>query len=206
MGSINKAQAEALADGFLDSLGSEDGFQPRETLSELFLIAGELVENAQNNLDKGNHNASGKLSASIVVDDPVQNGSVVRADILMNHYGRYINKGVKGTSSGSGLYAFKYDRPSKKLVDALKESAGRAKSSTSNTNASRSTSRNEKKNASISDASKAYAAGMNIVRYGIKATGFLDMAIIAAQAKVRNRLGAALKIDVIDGITPKASK
>lgn len=199
--SISKAQSEALAEGFLDSLGSADGFQPRETLSELFLLAGELVEDAQKNLNAGNHNASGKLTASLVVDSPAQNGNVVRADILMNYYGRFINKGVRGTVSGSGLYAFKHDHPSRKLVEALRKSAGRADRSTSNTHAKKSTSMNEKKNVRISEASKAYAAGMSIVRYGIKATGFLDKAVITAQGKIRERLGAALKIDVIDSIT-----
>lgn len=199
--SIGKAQAAAIADGFLNSLGSDpDSFEPKETFTELILLAGGLVEQAQNNLNNSNSNASGNLSASIVANEPEMAGSALKIDITMNYYGKFIDRGVKGTKSGSGLYAFKYDTPSKKMLEALMQGIGRAKRSTSNTN-NKTTSSNEKKNLKISDIDKAYGAARNIKMYGIQATGFMSKAIITTQQKVSDTIGAALKIDIINSIT-----
>src|SRR5689334_18091338 len=113
--SISKQQAEALAEGFLDNLGpGKEGLPPRNTFTEIILIAGELVEDAQWNLNKTNSIASGSLSESIVALEPQLNGGVLSIDIEMNYYGKFINKGVRGTQGGVGQYVFKYDNPSRK--------------------------------------------------------------------------------------------
>lgn len=199
--SISKSQALLLADGLLDDLGSDkEGLQPRDTLSELILLAGELVEDAQERLKKDNSNASGHLSESIAILDPVQSGNTVKLDIEMNFYGKFINKGVAGTKSGSGLYKFKYDKPSKKMVEAIKEGIKSAKKKTLNVNPKKTISKNEQKNVSISEIGSAYAAARSIVQKGIKATGFMDLAIDNTEKKVKDRLGAALKIDIINAL------
>jgi hypothetical protein len=121
--SIAKAQAQALAEGFLDSIGSSDksGLRPKETLSELIVLAGELIESAQKNLNASNANHTGKLSESLTAGEPVQNGTAIEMDILMNFYGKFINKGVRGTKSGSSKagYSFKHDIPSTSMVQAM---------------------------------------------------------------------------------------
>lgn len=198
---ISKAQASALADSFLDGLGSDkEGFQPRESLSEMVLLAGELIEDAQGNLNRTNTNASGKLSSSLEASEPEQEGSVIKVDVWMEFYGKFVNKGVKGTKSGRGLYKFKHDKPSRKMVDAILDWQRTGKAKTSNTS-SKSTSRNERKNRSISAIDSAYAIARSILQKGIKPTGFLDKAVASARGKVRDRLGAALRIDVINTIT-----
>lgn len=202
--SISKAQAESIADGFLDNLGSgKEGLQPRETFSEIIVIAGELIEVAQDNLNRSNSNASGKLSESLVATDPILENGKLSVNIQMNYYGLFVNKGVKGTKSGSSKagYAFKGDRPPQKMVDAIKEWSKRGKLSTSNTNPKKSISANEKKNASIGEIDKSYAVARSIMQHGIKPTGFLDLAIVTTVNKVRDRLGAALKIDIINSIS-----
>ena len=198
--SINKTQAAALADNFLDDIGSAKGeeFQPRETYTQAILLAGELIESAQDNLNKSNSNASGRLSSSLEASEPQESGNVLQIDITMNEYGQYLNKGVKGTKSGTGLYQFKYDTPSKKMVDALKENINRAKKSSANVNRKKTISANEKKNVSISDLDKAYAVGRSIKMYGIKPTGFMDKAIDETSRKVADRLGDALVVDIIN--------
>lgn len=194
--SINKAQAAALAEGFLDDLGSsKDELQPRESYTELILLAGEMAEEMQENLKK--NTASGRLSESIEIAEPTQSGDVLRVDVMMEYYGRFLNKGVRGTKSGTGLYKFKYDLPSKTMVEALKESIKKAGSRVANTNKAKTVSSSELKNASVSEA-MAFAAGRNIVRYGIKPTGFVDKAVISTQKKVGDRFGAAFKVDVQD--------
>lgn len=199
--SINKAQAKALADGFLDNLGSENDLQPRETFSEIILIAGEMVEAMQDNLNASNTNASGALSSSIEIGEPEVSGSLFKVDVYMNFYGQFVNKGVKGTKSGSGLYAFKHDFPSKSMVDAIREWIKAGKLKTANTNAKKTISRNEKKNASIGQLDNAFAVARSIKQHGIKPTGFLDKAVDTTITKVKDRLGLALKIDIINSLT-----
>jgi hypothetical protein len=42
----------------------------------------------------------------------------------------------------------------------------------------------------------------SIKQHGIKPTGFLDKAIATTRNKISDRLGAALRIDIISSITP----
>lgn len=201
--SIAKAQAAALAEGFLDSLGSDkDGLRPRESFTEIILLAGEMIESCQQNLNDSNSNASGKLSTSLTANEPVMVGKALQVDIMMSFHGAFVNSGVKGTKSGSSTagYSFKFDKPSQKMVNAIAEWQKAGKVSTSNTNAKKSISRNEKKNASIAAMGSAYAIARSIVQKGIKPTGFLDKAVKTTEQKVADRLGAALKIDVLNSL------
>lgn len=199
--SISKQQAAALADGFLDGLGSDkDGFRPAETVSEVFLLAGELIEDAQNNLIKSKNIASGALSESLIAENPVQNGSIIRVDIKMLYYGRFVNKGVKGTVSGSGLYQFRNSFPSKKHVKAISEWMKDARTKVRTVKKYKKYGRHEKKTQSVSELSNAYAIARSIKMKGLKANHFLDKAVKTAQDKARDRFGAALKIDIINSL------
>ena len=201
---MNKSQALLLANGFLDAQaeGQEDKsiLQPRETFSELFLIAGELVESAQENLNENNSNASGGLSKSIVLGEPRKHGSTIEIDIYMAEHGQYINKGVKGTRSGQGEYQFKTENPSSKMLANLLRNKIRAKKSSTLVNKAKSVSKNELKNKAISEINSVWGAAVNIKRYGIKPTGFMDKAISVAEKKIDDRLGRALEIDIINSI------
>jgi len=201
--SIGKVQAQLLADNFLDTLGSDsDGLQPRETFTEIILLAGEFIESAQDNLNDTNTNASGKLSASLEASEPVQNGPIMKIDVSMNYYGKFVNKGVKGTKGGASTagYSFKYDLPSRKMLAAIKDWQTKAGNSVKNSNKTKTISRNEQKNHAISDLDRTYAIARSITQHGIKATGFLDKAVETTTNKVADRLGAALKIDVLNSI------
>jgi hypothetical protein len=203
MGRISKSQAEAIASGFLDSVGSDDSktFQPKEIYSEVILLAGELIESSQQNLNQSNSNASGKLSSSLVATDPIKSGNILKVNVEMNFYGQFINKGVKGVKMGSGPYSFKYPHPSKKMVNAISQWQLGGKARTFNTNAKKTISANEKKNASISQISSAYAIAQSIVNKGIAKTGFLDRAIAVTSQEASDRFGAALKVDILNSIT-----
>lgn len=195
--SISKAQAEALADGYLDDIGSSDDLQPRETIAELLLLAGELIEDAQQNLNDTKTNASGELSKSIEAREPITAPGLIQIDIEMNFYGQFVNKGVRGTKEGSGLYAFKSDMPGKSMTDAIRQYMKDAK------NKIRSVSQHigyEKKNKSVSDASSAFAMARAIKQHGIKPTYFMDKAINDTDKKVSDRLSDALSIDVLNSL------
>lgn len=200
--SISKAQALALADGFVDKQGvGKEGFTPVNTFSELFLIAGEMVEMMQDNLNKSNKNASGELSKSIKADTPVQKGSIVSVDIRMLFYGAFVNKGVKGLKSGRSLagYSFKTPFPSESMVKAISDWVGRGKKSVSSVTKYKAYGKIEKKNKDIGGGNP-YAIARAVKMKGLKPTQFQDKAEVKTRDKVGERLGAALKIDVINSI------
>ncbi len=201
--SISKAQAAALAEGFLDNLGSgKEGLQPRNTLTELFLLAGELIEDCQDNLIRANITNTGALSESIVADEPTQTGSTVRIDVLMNFYGAFHNKGVKGTRSGRSTagYSFRNEIVSNKMYNAIHEWIKRAGRTTRTVKKYKGYGAHETKRKSIAQYDDTYATARAIKMYGLKPTGFIDNAIAKTRSKVASRLGAALRIDVIDGL------
>jgi hypothetical protein len=206
--SISKAQAEALAEGFLDSIGSDrDGLFLKGVYSEAIVLAGELIEQAQHNLVASNSVSSGALSQSLIASDPRVVGSTMYVDIYMNFYGRFVNKGVKGTKAGGSLagYSFKYDMPGKKMLAAIAEYTKRGHITTRTVTKNRgygSHERKQKRLSQLTDADRVFAMARSIKQKGIKATGFLDAAIRVTQTKVADRLGAQLKIDIINSIQP----
>lgn len=195
--SITKSHAKALADGFLDNLGTgKDNFAPKEALSEIFLIAGTFIQNAQGYLT--GHNASGNLSKSLQIVNPSAKG----CDVEMDLYGQFLNDGVRGVKSGAGKYAFKNLYPSKAMLKSLKKSISLAKKSTSITDRQRTTSRNEKKNINTADAF-AWGAAVNIKKKGIKAVHFINNAERQLLDEMDGRLAKAFKIDVLNSLPPK---
>lgn len=202
--SISKSQAEALAEGFLDNIGSskDELFRPKEIFTEVILLAGELVETAQDNLNKSNRHSSGKLSESIIADEPTQTGAEISIDILMNFYGAFVNKGVKGTRSGSSTagYSFRNEVVSNKMYNAIADWIKRAGTGTRNVKKYRGYGKHETKQKTIAQYDSTYAVARSIKMYGLKPTGFLDNAVASTRSKVAARLGAALRLDVIDGL------
>jgi hypothetical protein len=201
--SISKAQAAALAEGFLDNLGaSKSDFQPKETYTELFLLVGELIDTAQNNLNRANRIASGALSESIVADDPVKNAGVLRVDVLMNFYGAFVNKGVKGTRAGQSTagYSFRNEVVSQSMYDAIRSWIESARSKISSVKKYKGYGKHEVKQKTIAQYDKTYAVARSIKQHGLRPTGFMDNAISKTSDKIEKRLGAALAIDIIDGL------
>jgi hypothetical protein len=197
--SISQAQAEALANGLLSNFGSEKtSFKPVKLLSQVLLIAGSIVKEAQANLNKSNSNSTGELSESIEISDPYQEGSIIGCDVRMLYYGNFVNKGVKGVKSGhsNAGYSFKNLGVSKAFIASLERGKNKAGNKITSTNINKSISNNEKKNAKISDVGSLYGAAVNIKKFGIKSNGFVDKAVDTINAKVEKQLGIALRIDI----------
>lgn len=196
--SIGKTQADLLAESFLDDIGADkDGFQPKETLSAFFQLAGLLIIRAQQYLNNDRSNASGKLSESIQLEEPITGDGFIQQDVSMNFYGRFINEGVRGTKGGSGAYKFKNDYISKKMLKAFKEYKNSSKSKTGT----------EKKGIGKTEQKYLDASGGNawlhartVKRYGIKATHFMDKAVDDIDEIVEKNFEEALTIDVINSI------
>lgn len=206
MGNINKAQADFLASQMLDSLGSQkEDFVPANTLSTLISLAGGLVDKARENLVQSNSVASGALSESFQIIEPQIEGNVYKVDIYMNYYGRFINSGVKGTKSGGGVYSFKYDMPSKKMLAAISEYLKRARISTATVKKYKGYGAHEIKNRRLTELDNAYAVARSIKQHGIKPTGFLDRAVAETQTIAKIELGKAFKIDVLNSLPKNLS-
>lgn len=206
MANISQEQALALADGFIDKQGSDrTGLFPRNVISEVFLIAAEMSEDAQNNLEHDKKVSSGALSSSIKPVNPQKQGSVVSMDVEMNFYGKFVNKGVKGLKSGhsNAGYSFKTPMPSQGMVKAIQDWIKRGHISSRTTKKYATHGRHDAKQRSLSNTSlnAAFAIARGVKMKGLKPSGFFDKAAAAAQSKYGARLGAALKIDLIDTFT-----
>lgn len=201
--SISKRQAEALAEGFLDTLGSSKGeFQPKNTYTELFLLVGELIDTAQKNLNKAGLISSGEGSESIVADEPIQNGGVISVDVLMNYYLQFHNKGVKGTRTGHSTagYSFKNEIVSQNMYKQIDGWINRAGLSTRTVKKYRGYGKHETRRKTIAAIDSTYAMARSIKMKGLKPTGFMDSAIQSTSDKIEKRLGAALVLDIQDGL------
>src|SRR5882724_5401749 len=82
-------------------------------------MANVLVKAAQNNLQASGHITTGALAQSIQALPPQFNGGTISINIQALPYLVYINKGVRGTQSGSGMYAFTKDFPGTEMITAL---------------------------------------------------------------------------------------
>jgi hypothetical protein len=204
--SITQAQAEALAEGFFDDIGSEkEGLRPRKTLAKLYQLAGGLVDEAQKNLNASDRIASGALSDSIKVLDPrVVNGVNIVIDIQALFYYKFIDAGVRGTKSGSSSkgYSYKNKMPP---VSVIKKWLIKEGIKGKRDKKYRGISRRDDFRKSISDTSRstAYAIAMSIKQKGLKRTNFFVKAVSKTKAVAKEELSKSFKIDIINSIPKK---
>lgn len=194
--SIGKAQARALAEGFLNSVGNEPGeFKPVECITEAITIASEFAQLAANNCPVH----QGKLAASIAVEQPEEIGNSISVSITMFKYGMFVDKGVKGTKGGTGKFAFKYDMPSKSMVRAFMEYIKSARLSTANIGG-HSVSHHESKNSSIAKAQSAFAMARSVKQHGIKPVNFIAKAAQTIESKYNVVMQDALTKDLYNSL------
>lgn len=203
--SISSAQSAFLKSGQISNFGSAKDFEPRESLSALIQLAAMIIENAQSNLQSAGQVSSGALSDSFKSTDPIEKGNAIYIQISALDYYDFQNKGVKGTKGGSssGGYAFKNAFPSQAMVSAIDKWIKHGHAVTRNTSKKHTISKNESKNAGISDLDNAYMVARSIKIKGIKGSGYFDKAVKLAQAYAKDILGKALLIDVVNAIPNK---
>jgi hypothetical protein len=208
--SINQAQAKAGTD-FLDDFGEgKDMF--RECANTMERLAGVLAKTAQDNLNKSDRNATGRLSESIKVKTPQINGSKVQIDIEALFYYQFVDKGVKGTRGGNGEYSFKNENVGTKFKDEIRKwviregiKARSIKNEKLSAKTSRVISKREKKRKSITQTSDsvAYAIARSIKRKGLKKTNFMTKAINEVKKLAREELAKGLKVDILASLPKK---
>jgi len=220
---VNKAQAQFIADKFLSKFKDKYTLVDEETLP---ILEGILVEYGKefNKVAVGNLNKNGSvdtgklidLSLPIVYKDAsgdyiLEVGYPINSE--QSKYYDYVNKGVQGIGGigaklkkNAGVYKFKYRRPSKSMVKAIKGWMERQSISAKLDDQQTKKSKLQKKRASIRKAMEAtddkhklaYIFARAIKKNGIKATYYFDNAV----KKVFNKefissLETALKNDVV---------
>lgn len=215
--SISQAQKKALVDGFFGPelseekvsdhfLRTETGLVPRQSLSKLIELAGFLVGTAQENLVRADRVESGGLSESLKIVNPqVLNGTVMQVDIEANDYYKFVDGGVAGTESGTGEFAFKNNRVSKKMMTAIRKWLIREGIKGTTDRKYKGISKREDFRKSITETSQrvAYAIATSIKKKGLKQTNFFKNAVSETEALVEKELGRALSIDIIRSLPGK---
>lgn len=200
---MKKVQHEAIESGFLDLLGEDKSLSEEvqlndtaNTLVQLAAIyAGKIAEKA----DKVDASSSGKMQDSIRPTEVEYNGSVYSIGIEAKDYLSYVDAGVNGWAVNRGsVYSFKTKgvNPQGDMVKSIKEYLKRE--GNSSRNKYKITAREKKGMDALTK--NAVTVAYMIKRQGIKPKHFLRDATTEMEVVIRNELGAAFRIDVINNI------
>jgi hypothetical protein len=200
-----KAQAKALRDGFLKSIGeSFDMIDPTEfPVAEQMLIyyGKKFNDEVQKNLDKSGSIASGKIG-DLVVPKVTKFGNDYEMylgydkDNPASVYYRFINKGVRGAGGvnakpkrvkSDSPYQYKTPFPNKKMANSILQwyKLGKAKASgeTQKKKLTKTQTKSKKLKKVVDKATSlktiAYATASAIKRDGLKTTSYFDNAVKA---------------------------
>jgi hypothetical protein len=197
--SIKQIEAEVLAKleskGFGISASEFDEITELKGIEELMVLAAaNFILQVQENLTKAGKIDTGTLASDIEKGEITNAGGVYSIDVgypkgsKASKYYDFVNKGVKGTRSGTPAdspYSFRSDMPGPSMTSAIAgwyrrhASYGRKETQKKNLSAVQ---RKRKKLSKMVDANKrlrslAFATAVNIKRRGLKKTGFFDKAI-----------------------------
>jgi len=168
-------------------------------------LAGFLIGEATDNLDKGGNVATGNTATSMKARDIVVNGTQFELDIEIASTYKFLNDGVKGVESGSGKYQFKNKHPNKKMAGAIKKWLKVRKIASKY----KAKSKGERKNQRIGKMVESvdgkltglsYAIATNIKKKGIKPTKFFSKAVAATKARQKEVYAKAFKLDIIESL------
>jgi hypothetical protein len=197
--SIKQIEAEVLAKleskGFGISATEFDEITELKGIEELMVLAAaNFILQVQENLNQAGKIDTGTLASDIEKGEITNAGGVYSIDVgypkgsKASKYYDFVNKGVKGTRSGTPAdspYSFRSDMPGPSMTSAIAgwyrrhSSYGRRETQKKNLSAVQ---RKRKKLSKMVDANKrlrslAFATAVNIKRRGLKKTGFFDKAI-----------------------------
>jgi hypothetical protein len=191
---ISRSQAQAIADGFLDSLGSSRPAPGSLPIVEatLALMAEAFINSANNNLNSADAVTTGELSKQLTFYVE-QSGSVYELSVgypassAAAVYWDFVNKGVQGVNkAGKGAgspYKFRFIGASKNHVDAIEawlKTNGKGASNVRKPMNALETKRKTIRNtisANNNLRSLAYATAVSSKINGLRATRFFDGAV-----------------------------
>jgi hypothetical protein len=206
--SLAKAQKAAIEDGFLDLLAenknkfSDAKFDSvTETLSYLAI---KYIETLRESLDKKDAVSSGQLADSLKPTEVELNGTIYTVGVLAKDYASYQDEGVDGWAKSRGS-RFKFKTkgvdPKGAMVKSIKEWLSREGASARNVKVG--VSKREIRGRQVLDATtkRAVSTAYMVKKYGIKPTHFWRDATNEMTVYVKDSLGAALRIDIINTLT-----
>lgn len=188
--SINKAQAKAIADGFLDTLGSAPPSNDLPILEAVLeQAARSFIQSATDKLDKAKAIDTGELSTELTFAVTTLGKDYIltvgySSTSRAAKYFDYVNKGVSGTEKNQGSpYSFKNNKVSRAFVDAI--AAWQKRQGIGASNIRKPVSGLERKRIGIRSTVKAasslrslaYATAVSIKKKGRKPTHYFDDAV-----------------------------
>jgi hypothetical protein len=198
-----KAQAKALKEGFLKTIGDQyNVIDPTEfPVAEQMLIfyGKQFNDEVQKNLNKSGSIASGKIG-DLVVPKVTKFGNDYEMWLGYDKnnpasvYYKYINKGVKGVGgenarpkkvSSDSPYQYKTPFPNKKMATSILQWYRLGKAKTTNETQTKKLSKTQRKSKKLKQAvnkatslkALAYATASAIKRDGLKTTSYFDNAV-----------------------------
>lgn len=208
---FKEVQHEALADGFLDLLGTNQGDYTAvdfdDTVNTLVQLAGQYISKIVSLINARDVASSGKMSDLIQPTEVTIDGKVYTIGIQMPDYASYQDEGVEGWhESGFRGSRFKFKTrgvdPEGAHVKAIKDWLTRESSSAANVKVG--ISKRETKGKQLDAKTKAaVTTAYMIKRQGIEAKYFLRDATEGMQLVIQKELGKAFKIDIINSILNK---
>lgn len=202
------AKDKIVKSQFLDLLGEgKDKFEPvkLESIAQsLEYVAAVYTDKLNRELQTADASSSGDLADSILALDVELLGTVYTVAIEAKKYADFINSGVNGWAKDRGApFGFKTKGvdPDGPMVKSIKKWLVREGAISRNTKKAVST--REGKRAKITDTNTkaAVTAAYMIKRQGIAPTHFWDKATAQMGSIIKDEFGAALKIDIINGLT-----
>jgi hypothetical protein len=191
---------------FLGTLGTSDrgdSVKLNNTVKAMVQLAGFLIEEATNNLEKKGNIATGNTASSMKIVNLDLKAPKMSLDVEILSTYKFLDQGVKGVEGGSGKFSFKNKFVGRKMLLAIERwlrirgKGGKIKY--------KAVSKNEAKNKSINKMNEskkkkalAWAVAKSIKKKGIKRTLFFANAIKATQKKQKALLSNALKVDIIE--------
>lgn len=194
---------------YLGTIGSDDrgdSLELSNSARALATLAGVIIGEASDNLERGGNVATGETISSMKARDIVAKGTTFELDVEILSTYKFLNDGVKGTEGGAGKYSFKTSRAGKKMAGAIlkwiktRSLSGKVKYKA----VSKNERKNKRLNKTLSQAksreSLSYAIATNIKKRGIKRTLFFTNAVKEARREQKKLFADALKLDIIESL------
>ena len=204
--------AEQTDSEFLDLIGTDE-FKPVEFKSiegRMTKVAALYADSIAAAMDLADVSSSGELQDSIEFTDVQKNGSKLKVDIKALEYLSYVDEGVNGVKKNRrGRFQFKNYGVPPEMLRSVQRYLEREKGSNRNLDSmiqkagyKGELTKREIKAKSITDLSlkAAKTAAFMIKRQGIKPKHFFRDATKEMEVVIRNELGVALRIDIINNI------
>jgi hypothetical protein len=202
--SISRAQAQAIADGFLNTLGEKPMKEGELPVVERLLkdFGADFILTAQKNLRDNNSIASGAINDIRIQQTKFGNTYVLSLGYPENKpaskYFEYVNKGVKGTKNekADSKTPFKFN-PSKKSIPISVVEGWLGYNKLKAVSVKRYTKLGVELKAIDSKKSLAYLVARSIHRKGLRSTHYFDNALTSTfDSNFTNVILAALGEDI----------